>query len=1035
MIEFPPFRIDTPNQCVWRSTPGEPDHPVPLTPKAFSVLRYLAEHRSRIVSHEELLDALWPEVHVQPEVIKGHILAIRTALGDTARDPRYIRTIRSRGYKFIAAPRRGEADAAARGAGDGGRVIYGREQPLADLRHLLELATARTPQLVFMPGEAGIGKSALLDLFANTVAARPGVLVAIGRCIEGYGGIEPHYPLLEALNRLLRGVDGEVVLEALLTIAPTWAAQLPGVPSAAGRAVPPPVGVTSTASRMVREFADLVENISKRRPIVLMVEDAHWSDHSTIDVLSALARRRSNGRFLVIATYRPADAASQDHPVRRLHHELLLQGLCRELVLAPIGRDIVAEILGARESDVGALQLARALVNQSGGNPLFLFTILDNLAERKLITHSAEGWSLSVPIDDIRLEIPSSLAQVIWARAMQLDPSQRRALEAASVAGVDFNAMMTARASEMDVVAFEDVSESLVQEERFVERRTPLTLPDGTETATYAFKHSLYRDEFYARQGPLRRRKLHLAIADDLETLYPVPLRGQVAFRLAQHLAGAGEWVRALDCLREGLQTAKRRSAYRDALVIFDLGCTFARNLPQNERMAAEMEFLEGRAALYASMRDERAAQAYRDLATMAQAGNLVDVEVRALIGLAQAIGWTDAQASVALFEDALRRSARQTAGQPRARTVLSCYLGFIMVMGWSDERAAHCETALERLQAGPDALIAAWAGIQASQLQVLSGRYQQAHATVQDNIGIVIANMITRSETNVPALLLIARLISPWALLFSGQFARCAEELDASIALLRDNGNGYGSRTLLLFRAWLRITLGDFQAALQDCETAERASDTDYMHEPPRLVTREGRLHRILSGMAEMGLGHERQALMHYAAVQDAMARSRHQLDWYWQLLLDHAMVDLFLHQGDAQRSRTQADRFVEAAQQSREPTFRRLAFVALARSQLLQQAPIDALASIEQAEAVAPGSETPLATWRLHATAAAVHRALCNEAEGEARAEMSLHARLALLDTFEDSDPRREALARTMRLAVGDTTAGAEATKSPRS
>ena len=1021
MIEFPPFRIDTLNQCVWRSAPGEPDHPVALTPKAFSVLRYLAEHRSRLVSHEELLDALWPEVHVQPEVIKGHILAIRTALGDTARDPRYVRTIRSRGYRFIATPRHGEADGAARGAGDGSRAIHGREQPLADLGHLLDMATARSPQLVFMPGEAGIGKSALLDLFANTVAARPGVLFAVGRCIEGYGGIEPHYPLLEALNRLLRGVDGEVVLEALLSIAPTWAAQLPGVSSAAGRAVPPPVGVASVAGRMVREFAELVDGISARRPIILVVEDAHWSDHSTIDVLSALARRRSNGRFLVIATYRPADAASQDHPVRRLHHELLLQGLCRELVLAPIGRDTVADILGARESDVGAQQLAKALADQSGGNPLFLVTILDNLAERKLITRGAEGWSLNVPVDDIRLEIPSSLAQVIWARAMQLDPPQRRALEAASVAGVDFNAMMTARASEMDVVAFEDVSEYLVQEERFVEKRTPLTLPDGTETTTYAFKHSLYRDEFYARQGPLRRRKLHLIIADDLEGLYPVPLRGQVAFRLAQHLAGAGEWAHALDCLRDGLQTAKRRSAYRDALVIFDLGCRFAGNLPQPERVAAEVEFLEGRAALYASMRDERAAEAYREIAGLAQVEGLVDVEARALIGLAQAIGWTEPQASLAVLEEALQTSARQKAGQPRARTVLSCYLGFILVKGWSDEDAAQCATALGVLEAGPDALIAAWAGIQGSLLKVMSGSYQQAHEMVRDNIGIVIANDVSRSEMNTAYLMLIARLISPWALLFSGQLARCAEELDASIALLRDNGNGYGSRTLLLFRAWLRITLGDFEAALQDCETADRISDTEYMHEPPKLVSREERLHRILSGMAEMGLGHERQALAHYAAVQDAMASGRHQLDWYWQLLLDHAMVDVLLHQGDAQRARTEVDRFVEAAQQSREPTFRRLAFVARARSQLLQQAPLDALASIEQAEAVGPGHETPLATWRMHATAAAVHRALRHEAEADAQAEMSLHARLALLDAFTDSDPRREVLARTMSLAGG--------------
>ena len=99
---FPPFRLDKINQTVWRQTAGSPEQPVVLNPKAFALLQYLVENSGRLVSHEELLDALWPDVHVQPEVIKSHILAIRTALGDSPQESRYIETVRKRGYRFVA---------------------------------------------------------------------------------------------------------------------------------------------------------------------------------------------------------------------------------------------------------------------------------------------------------------------------------------------------------------------------------------------------------------------------------------------------------------------------------------------------------------------------------------------------------------------------------------------------------------------------------------------------------------------------------------------------------------------------------------------------------------------------------------------------------------------------------------------------------------------------------------------------------------------------------------------------------------------
>ena len=105
MQDFPPFRLDTVNQCLWRLRETAQAERLLLTPKAFTVLRYLVEHAGRLVTQEELLEVAWPETHVQPEVLKSRIFEVRSVLGDRPKTPRFIETLPRRGYRFIAAVR------------------------------------------------------------------------------------------------------------------------------------------------------------------------------------------------------------------------------------------------------------------------------------------------------------------------------------------------------------------------------------------------------------------------------------------------------------------------------------------------------------------------------------------------------------------------------------------------------------------------------------------------------------------------------------------------------------------------------------------------------------------------------------------------------------------------------------------------------------------------------------------------------------------------------------------------------------------
>src|SRR4029077_5384635 len=152
MRRFASFRLDTANQCLWH---GEAR--VALTPKAFGVLRYLVEHPRRLVTQDELLEALWPATYVSPGVLRKYILEIRRALGDRPGTPIFIETLPKRGYQFVA-PVIDDGAAGMLSAAETKRIV-GREPALAELGRYLNKARRGERQVVFITGESGIGKT------------------------------------------------------------------------------------------------------------------------------------------------------------------------------------------------------------------------------------------------------------------------------------------------------------------------------------------------------------------------------------------------------------------------------------------------------------------------------------------------------------------------------------------------------------------------------------------------------------------------------------------------------------------------------------------------------------------------------------------------------------------------------------------------------------------------------------------------------------------------------------------------------------
>ncbi len=255
--------------------------------------------------------------------------------------------------------------------------MVGREAELSDLYTRLTQAQGGHRQVVFISEEAGIGKTALIDAFVARLHERPDLWIGHGQCIEPYGPGEPYLPLLSILGRLCQGTDGNLLKALLRQSAPSWFAHLPALLTPDEREAIQALESDVTRERMLRELAEAVEIFTADRTLILVLEDMHWSDGSTLAWLSLVARRRESARLLILATYRPEDARVRAHPLSAVIAELQPHGHAREVVLDDLSEASVAayltQRLGPKPWPTG---LPRALRERTNGNPLFLIAVV-----------------------------------------------------------------------------------------------------------------------------------------------------------------------------------------------------------------------------------------------------------------------------------------------------------------------------------------------------------------------------------------------------------------------------------------------------------------------------------------------------------------------------------------------------------------------------------------------------------------------------------------------------------------------------------
>ena len=570
VLFFPPFRLDLGGDRLLR---GERE--VPLRPKSFAVLRYLAERPGRLVSGAELLRAVWSDVSVSEAMPRLCIREIRAALGDDARRPRYIETRPRRGYRLVAAVHStvGPMGEASRGLPDPsaptsvpvGHPLVGRVTERDRLQAALARAAGGERQVVFVTGEPGIGKTALVESFLATPGPGRRPRVAVGQCVEPYGTGDPYHPLLEALERLARGVDGEVVRGALYRYAPAWLAQMSSLVEPHERETVARTRGTPTPQGMLRELATLLEALTAERELAVWLEDLHWADHPTLMAMAFLARRREPARLLLIGSYRPTEIVVLDHPLARTKQELLLHGHGEEVALEPLGESAIAEYLAARLGEgLVSADLTRHVHAHTEGNPLFMVTAVDDLLARGAIRQTDGTWSLTGR-RALFWDVPSTVRQLIDQQIERLPPGDRHLLEVASIAGVEFSAAAIAAglAEELDLT--EARCAALARQGRFLRRRGESQWPDGATASRFAFLHAVHQQVLYDAIPAGRRLLWHGRIGARLEAGYGNAVR-EIATELAAHFERARDVPRAVRYFRLAGENALGRAAHAEAI-------------------------------------------------------------------------------------------------------------------------------------------------------------------------------------------------------------------------------------------------------------------------------------------------------------------------------------------------------------------------------------------------------------------------------------------------------------------------------------
>jgi DNA-binding winged helix-turn-helix (wHTH) protein/tetratricopeptide (TPR) repeat protein len=549
---FGPFELDLATRELRRN-----GRTIPLQPRVFGLLRYLVEHRDRAVGKQELIEALWAGQQLNAVAVPWTINRARKALGTDPAGHDYIETVRGHGYRFVRevraisngasqpadAPANSSAGAATEVAPRVDSPFVGRESVMQRLAAAMDAAVGDHGSLFLLTGEPGIGKTRCAQELAS-LARQRSVQVWSGRCFEA--GIAPAFwPFIQ----VLRAACGDPTLSAalrkdaeglLLELQPS------NQPSASAREPTPVTG--DVRFWLLDRLSSWLSRSARSQVRLLILEDLHGADESSLQALALLSPMLAQSRMLVLATSRDPVGAEREAPAAALPLRLRP---CEHVPLTGLRLEDIQAYLATTVGENLSGHVARALSARTAGNPLFLREVARTLR----IQLQLDG---TIRVEDVRL--PQAIRDIIRARFQALDQRARELLEVACVIGEAVSSAVLTR------VVGSTAPEVLSSLQVAVSANVLEPNPDGS---SYTFVHPLMREVLYAELSSARRAALHATVATTLETLGVVdPPLNELAYHF--HRAPIEPYYeRALHYGRRAGDAAMRVLAYDEAVQFY----------------------------------------------------------------------------------------------------------------------------------------------------------------------------------------------------------------------------------------------------------------------------------------------------------------------------------------------------------------------------------------------------------------------------------------------------------------------------------
>lgn len=427
--------------------------------------------------------------------------------------------------------------------------LVGREAELAALRHALETASSGETTAVLVGGDAGVGKTRLVSEFAAE-AAGDGATVIVGQCVALGGDGLPFAPIAGALRDLLAQL-GE---EAFLDLAGPGRDVLPSLLPELGARIG---SMADGRGRLFEVVTVLLERVSAERPLVVVIEDVHWADGSTRDLLRFVIRALGSARVVLVGTYR-ADELHRKHPLRPLLAELDRVKAVRRLDVPRLSRDQVAEQVAGLLGREPTPALVRQIFDRSEGIPFFV-----------------EELAASAAGNGDRPPMPHSLREILLVRAEQLSPEAQDVLRLLAVGGNRVDHIVVEAVADLDPVTLETALREAVS--------SNVIKVDGDG---YVFRHALLREALHDDLLPGTHARLHTRYAEVLDERPDMVTTGLASVEIAHHWNAAHEQERAFSAYLRAADDAKDAYAHAEALRMLERALELWHRMPDPVAMS-----------------------------------------------------------------------------------------------------------------------------------------------------------------------------------------------------------------------------------------------------------------------------------------------------------------------------------------------------------------------------------------------------------------------------------------------------------------